>query len=66
MGEFFGETEQPVDPGARELMTDFQDLSEEARREVRDFARFKRLQELEQQPATQDGLPELPGPEQKP
>ena len=48
MGEFFGETDQPVDPGARELMTDFQDLSEEARREVRDFARFKRLQELEQ------------------
>jgi transcriptional regulator with XRE-family HTH domain len=51
MGEFFGETEQPVDPDARELVTDFQDLSEEARREVRDFVRFKRLQEQEPDPA---------------
>jgi transcriptional regulator with XRE-family HTH domain len=50
MGEFFGETDQPVDPDARELVTDFQDLSEEARREVRDFVRFKRLQELEGEP----------------
>jgi len=47
MGEFFGETEQPVDPDARELVTDFRDLSEEAKREVRDFVRFKRLQEQE-------------------
>ena len=50
MGEFFGETDQPVDPDARELVTNFHDLSEEARREVRDFVRFKRLQELDEEP----------------
>ena len=41
------ETDQPVDPEARDLVTDFQDLSEEARREVRDFVRFKKLQQQE-------------------
>ncbi len=50
MGEFFGETEQPIDPDARELITDFRDLSKEARLEVRDFVRFKRLQQEEQLP----------------
>ena len=45
MGEFFGETEEPGGEVTRELVSDFHDLSEEGRREVRDFVRFKRLQE---------------------
>jgi transcriptional regulator with XRE-family HTH domain len=45
MGEFFGETELPVDPDSRQLVSDFCSLPEEARREVRDFVRFKRLQQ---------------------
>ena len=61
MGEFFGETVEPVDAGARELMTDFQDLSEEARREVRDFVRFKKLQEIEQPPASEAGSSRISG-----
>jgi transcriptional regulator with XRE-family HTH domain len=69
MGEFFGETDQPVNPEDRNLMTDFRDLSEEGRREVRDFVRFKRLQEKESpspdgfSPA--DPVPDVP-PEEKP
>jgi transcriptional regulator with XRE-family HTH domain len=57
MGEFFGETEQPMDPDARDLMTDFRGLSEEARREVRDFVRFKKLQEDDQRPEKGDSEP---------
>ena len=49
MSEFFGETESPVDPESRDLVVDFQNLSEEARREVRDFVRFKRLQQQDEQ-----------------
>jgi len=64
MGEFFGETDQPVDPEARDLVTDFQDLSEEGRREVRDFVRFKRLQEQETTPA--ESAPADSPPDQKP
>ena len=45
MGEFFGEVEEPGSDDARALVTDFSDLSEEGKREVRDFVRFKRLQE---------------------
>ncbi len=45
MGEFFGETESPAERESRELVTEFQMLSEEARQEVRDFVRFKKLQE---------------------
>src|SRR5262245_22733153 len=47
MGEFFGETESPDAPGARDLVTDFQALSPDAQREVRDFVRFKKLQQEE-------------------
>jgi transcriptional regulator with XRE-family HTH domain len=50
MSEFFGETESPVDPESRDLVVDFQNLSEEARREVRDFVRFKRLQQQDESP----------------
>src|SRR5574342_746900 len=39
--------EYKVGLDARGLVADFQDLSEEARREVRDFVRFKRLQQEE-------------------
>src|SRR5512147_1726585 len=42
MGEFFGETEMPEAAGARELVTNFQELSADAQREVRDFVRFKK------------------------
>src|SRR5262244_789728 len=52
MGEFFGETEVvPETPAARELVTDFTALSEDAQREVRDFVRFKKLQEREEKPS---------------
>jgi transcriptional regulator with XRE-family HTH domain len=45
MGEFFGETEHPDEAASRELVTDFETLSPEARREVRDFVRFKKMLE---------------------
>ena len=48
MGEFFGETEASEAAGARELVTDFQALSADAQREVRDFVKFKKLQQLEE------------------
>jgi transcriptional regulator with XRE-family HTH domain len=66
MGEFFGETEQPVDPDARGLVADFQDLSEEARREVRDFVRFKRLQQEERGPDLEIDPPAEAPAEEKP
>jgi transcriptional regulator with XRE-family HTH domain len=48
MGEFFGEIEEPDDASSRELVLDFEALSSEARKEVRDFVRFKKmLQEQE-------------------
>ena len=55
MGEFFGETEKAEDAEARELVGEFLELSSEAQREVRDFVRFKKLQE-------QDGKPESVSP----
>ncbi len=45
MGEFFGETETDAEREARDLMTEFRNLSDEARQEIRDFVRFKKLQE---------------------
>src|SRR5215471_20766994 len=45
MGEFFGETETEAERDARDLMSEFRNLSDEARQEVRDFVRFKKLQE---------------------
>lgn len=45
MGEFFGETEAPEAVETRQLVTDFQELSREAQREVRDFVRFKKIQQ---------------------
>ena len=45
MGEFFGETEPPSERESRDLVAEYRSLSEEARQEVRDFVRFKKLQE---------------------
>ncbi len=47
MGEFFGETERAEDAEARALAAEFLELSSEAQREVRDFVRFKKLQQQE-------------------
>jgi transcriptional regulator with XRE-family HTH domain len=51
MGEFFGETEKAEDAEARELVSEFLELSSEAQREVRDFVRFKKLQQQDEKPA---------------
>jgi hypothetical protein len=48
MGEFFGETESPSEKEARDLVMEFQTLSDDARQEVRDFVRFKRTQEAQE------------------
>ena len=50
MGEFFGETEAPSTEEARQVLDDFRSLSEEARKEVRDFLLFKKQQEQESLP----------------
>jgi transcriptional regulator with XRE-family HTH domain len=51
MGEFFGETEQPATEEARQVLDDFRSLSEEARKEVRDFLLFKKQQESQPEAA---------------
>ena len=56
MGEFFGETEAAAEAEARELVSDFETLSGEAQREVRDFVRFKKM--LQQQEKPEQGKPE--------
>ena len=45
MGEFFGEPAEPDAAAARELVADFEVLSSDAQREVRDFVRFKKMQQ---------------------
>ena len=57
MGEFFGETETPEERQARDLMTEFKTLSDEARQEIRDFVQFKKLQETAE-PVQTDAEPE--------
>src|SRR5262250_3242846 len=47
MGEFFGETDNATEPETRDLVKDFRELSGDAQREVRDFVRFKRMQQQE-------------------
>ena len=44
IGEFFGESET-AGPEDRELVTEYRGLSDEGRQEVRDFVRFKKMQE---------------------
>jgi len=51
VGEFFGETEKAEDAEARELVNEFLELSSAAQREVRDFVRFKKLQQQDEKPA---------------
>jgi transcriptional regulator with XRE-family HTH domain len=60
MGEFFEEAETEAERQARDLMAEFRSLSEGARLEVRDFVRFKQLQEQEKQEQ------EKPSPEHEP
>jgi transcriptional regulator with XRE-family HTH domain len=55
MGEFFGETSAADAAETRELLQDFQELSSDAQREVRDFVRFKKLQQQEEKPSTPTG-----------
>jgi transcriptional regulator with XRE-family HTH domain len=57
MGEFFGETEDAQAAETRELVQEFQGLSSEAQREVRDFLRFKKLQEQNKQPTASPEAP---------
>lgn len=57
MGEFFGETEDR-DEAARELVNDFEVLSSEAQREVRDFVRFKKMLQEQEKPASEGSEPE--------
>ncbi len=45
MGEFFEETETPAERDTRTILTEIRELSDEARQEIRDFVRFKKLQE---------------------
>ncbi|MDQ6894244.1 MAG: helix-turn-helix domain-containing protein [Acidobacteriota bacterium] len=52
MGEFFGETSQADEAAARELVTDFESLSADAQRDVRDFVRFKKKMQQEQEAAS--------------
>ncbi len=58
MGEFFGESETPAEEETRDLVTDFHALPEDARREVREFVKFKRMQQ-----APPSGEPENREPE---
>jgi transcriptional regulator with XRE-family HTH domain len=44
IGEFFGEADT-AGPQDRELVAEYRGLSDEARQEVRDFVRFKKMQE---------------------
>jgi transcriptional regulator with XRE-family HTH domain len=48
IAEFFGESET-TGPEDRALVTEYRELSDEARQEVRDFMRFKRMQEATRQ-----------------
>ncbi len=66
MGEFFGETQAASEAEARELVSDFEGLSPDGQREVRDFVRFKKmLQQQEKQEKEDQGKAETPadGPE---
>ena len=66
MGEFFGETEAAAEAEARELVADFEALSGDAQREVRDFVRFKKM--LQQQDREEPAKEEAPAgdPEDRP
>jgi transcriptional regulator with XRE-family HTH domain len=55
IGEFFGESDTSG-PEDRALVSEYRGLSEEARQEVRDFVRFKKmLEEARDEPADPSG-----------
>jgi transcriptional regulator with XRE-family HTH domain len=60
IGEFFGESETSG-PEDRELVTEYRGLSDRAQQEVRDFVRFKKMQEQ----ASQDDSDEPPSEEKE-
>jgi transcriptional regulator with XRE-family HTH domain len=60
MGEFFGETSEPDAAAARDLVSDFGALSTEAQREVRDFVRFKKMQQEQESAAAESDAPLTP------
>jgi transcriptional regulator with XRE-family HTH domain len=62
MGEFFEESDNGAEREARDLAAEVSGLSEQARLEIRDFVRFKKLQESEQGSPDESGH----GPEEKP
>lgn len=70
MGEFFGETGTADGSESRELVSDFEALSSEAQREVRDFVRFKKMQQEqvlhEPEPSSPDEPASGPETEEKP
>jgi transcriptional regulator with XRE-family HTH domain len=57
IAEFFGESET-TGPEDRALVTEYRELSDEARQEVRDFMRFKRMQEAARQDDSGDAAGE--------
>jgi len=57
IAEFFGESET-TGPEDRALVTEYRELSDEARQEVRDFLRFKRMQETARQDDSGDAADE--------
>jgi transcriptional regulator with XRE-family HTH domain len=59
IGEFFGESDT-TGPEDRELVSEYRELSDEGRQEVRDFMRFKRMQEQ-----GHDDQPDRPGDEKQ-
>jgi transcriptional regulator with XRE-family HTH domain len=59
ISEFFGESDT-TGPEDRELVSDYRELSDEGRQEVRDFMRFKRMQEQ-----ARDDEPDRPGDEKQ-
>lgn len=60
MGEFFGETGTADGSESRELVSDFEALSSEAQREVRDFVRFKKMQQEQVLHEPEPSSPEEP------
>ena len=57
IAEFFGESET-TGPEDRAIVTEYRELSDEARQEVRDFMRFKRMQEAARQDDSGDATGE--------
>ncbi|HEY3170399.1 MAG TPA: helix-turn-helix transcriptional regulator [Thermoanaerobaculia bacterium] len=53
ISEFFGESET-TGPEDRELVFEYRELSDDAQQEVRDFVRFKRMQEQARQSGSED------------